>query len=164
MIDPAVLAQMPPEAQAQAPVPAPPEMMPPPGPGMGPMGEPPPPPKKPPLLLPPKLAKQLAQGYVDQARQMAQLIAEQTGPPDEFERFPLKEQVKAWYKRDARQDPYALKEQGLSDVEIRDKVYPLRRVLLKMAGPRPEDRVRFTQRMKAERARLDTVSGENPAL
>lgn len=167
MIDPVAMQQMadaiqPAMGGAPAPaVPPPDGMMPPPGPGAGPMGPGPEQPKKPPLLLPPKLAKQLAMGYVEQARSMAQLIADQTGPPDDFERFPLKEQVKAYYKRDIRQDPLSLKEQGLTPTEIRDKVYPLRRILLKMAGPRPTDRVKFVQRMKAERARLDTIQGES---
>jgi hypothetical protein len=124
--------------------------------GAGP-GQAPPEPKKPPLLLPPTLAKQLARGYVDTARQMAGLLTDHVGPPDDFSRFTQKQQVQAWYKRDLRQDPLALKDQGLSDVEIRDKVYPLRRVLLKMVGPSPKDRVRFVQRMQAERARIDTL-------
>lgn len=124
----------------------------------GPMGPPPDEqPKKPPLLLPPQLATKLAQGYVDQARSMGQMIADQTGPPDDFERFPIREQVSAWHKRDIRQDPILLKEQGLTPTEIRDKVYPLRRILLKMAGPRPEDRVKYAARMKAEREKAATI-------
>lgn len=179
MIDPAQLGAMTEAIQPAlgGPPAAPPPM--PPGPPALPGGEPPmaPPPvdpaalgmappeepKKPPLLLPPRLARQLAQGYVDQARTMARQVADFTGPPDDFTRMPLKAQVQAWYKRDARQDPYALKEQGLSDVEIRDKVYPLRRVLLKMAGPRPADRAAFARKMKEERARTDMLQGEAPS-
>lgn len=148
---------MPPEAQAPVAPPVPP------GPGVGPMGEmvaPPEEKKKPPLLLPPRLAKQLARAYVDSAREMAQKISDITGPPDEFERYSTKEQVKAWYKRDIRQDPYALREEGKSDVEIRDAVYPLRRILLKMIGPSPTERAKFAARMKAERAKADTIEGE----
>jgi hypothetical protein len=119
--------------------------------------------KQPPLMLPPTLAKRLAQGYVDQVKQMAQLFADHTGHPDDFKRFPLRAQVEAYYRRNPKADPLALKEQGLSAVEIRDKVYPLRRILLKMAGPRPEDRVKYARRMKAERARLDRVEeGASP--
>lgn len=106
--------------------------------------------KKPPLLLPPALARQMAQGYVDQARTMAGMIADQTGPPEEFERMKVADQVRAWNKRNPKMDPYALKEEGLSPSEIRDKVYPLRRILLKMSGTRPTERARFAQRMKAE--------------
>jgi hypothetical protein len=169
VIDPAAMQQMqalPPEAQVPVAPPMPPGLgmpVPPMGPGAGPMGAPAEPQKKPPLLLPPRLAKQLAQGYVDAARQNAQLISDVTGPPDDFERFPLKEQVKAWHKRDIRQDPYALREQGLSDVEIRDKVYPLRRILLKMVGPSPTDRAKFAARMRAERMRADRIEGESPS-
>lgn len=166
MIDPAAMAKMAGALQPAVGAGGPP-MVPPPeaGPMMmpPPMGGPPPEPEKPHLILPPKLAKSLAQGYVDQVRQMAQMLADQAGVPDEFQRFSLKDQVKAYYKRDARQDPLALKDQGLSDIEIRDKVYPLRRILLKMAGPRPDDRVKFAQRMKAERARLDTIQGDDTA-
>lgn len=118
--------------------------------------------KQPPLLLPPRLATQIARGYVDQAQSMAKLVADQAGPPDDFERYPVKEQVAAYFKRDARHDPLALQEQGLSATEIRDKVYPLRRILLKMAGPRPADRVKFAERMMAERQKLAMVEGEHP--
>lgn len=110
--------------------------------------------KKPPLLVPPDMAQELAQGYVDQSKTMAQSMADFTGHPKDYSRMPLKDQVTAWNKRDGRQDPYALKEQGLSPTEIRDKVYPLRRVLLKLAGPRPKDRAKFAQKMQAESAKI----------
>jgi hypothetical protein len=114
-------------------------------------------PKKPPMVLPSSLVKSLAQGYVDMTKSMAQSLTQQVGVPEEFERFQLRDQVSAWYKRDVRQDPYALKQEGLSPVEIRDKVYPLRRVLLKLAGPRPRDKSDFARRMKAERAKSATL-------
>ena len=135
------------------------------GPGMplGPEGAPPEEPKKPAMLLPPTLAKKLARAYVDTAQAMAQQISDQTGPPDEFERFAIREQVKAYYKRDIRVDPLLLKEEGKTPTEIRDQVYPLRRILLKMSGPRPEDRVKFAQKMKTERARLDKLEGATPS-
>lgn len=119
-------------------------------------------PKAPPLLLPPSLGRQLAEGYVEQVKQMSQLFADHAGYPDDYKRYPVKAQVNAWFLRDPRQDPLTLKQQGLSPVEIRDKVYPLRRVLLKMAGPRPEDRVKFVAQMKAERARAATVDEGAP--
>lgn len=120
--------------------------------------------KKPPLLLPPKLARELAQGYVDQVRSMSSMISEQTGPPEEFERMKVKDQVRAWNKRNPTADPQALKEQGLSPVEIRDKVYPLRRVMLKMVGPNPTERARFAERMKAESLKTDTITSSDPAM
>lgn len=113
--------------------------------------------KKPPLILPPRLAKQMAQGYVDQVRAMSQQLADYAGHPDEYQRMSLKDQVSAWYRRDPRHDPLALKDQGLSDAEVRDKVYPLRKILLKLAGPRPKDRVAFARRMKEERAKQATL-------
>lgn len=160
MVDPQQMAAM---AGAMQPAvggpPAAPQPMDPTAPMGGPVmaAQPQPEQKKPPLLLPPTLAKSLANGYVDQVKAMSQLIADQSGPPDDFTRFPLKEQVAAWHKRDARQNPYELKQQGMSDTEIRDKVYPLRPILLKMAGPRPIDRVKFAQKMKAERERMATI-------
>ena len=167
MIDPAAMQGMVDAMQPAVggpPAPPGPELAPPAmgGPVMA--AQPKPEEKKPPLLLPPALAKQLAQGYVDQVRQMSQLVADHTGPPDEFERFPLKEQVKAWRKRDIRQDPILLKEGGASPTEIRDQVYPLRRILLKMAGPRPKDRAVYAARMREESAKLDTIQGATSAL
>lgn len=134
-----------PPAGMETPPNIPPEAM-----GAPPMGMPPPEEKKPPLLLPPKLARELAEGYVEQVRSMAGMIAEQAGPPDDFQRFKLTEQVRAWNKRNPAVDPLALREQGLGPTEIRDKVYPLRRLMLKMVGPSPTDRAKYAARMKAE--------------
>lgn len=172
MIDPGQIAQpMPPPSDprmAMAPaMGAPPPLPAPPGaepalPAMGPVpGEAAPPEKKPPLLLPPKVARALAEGYVEQVRSMASMIADQVGPPDDFEKFKVKERVRAWYKRNPSMDPIALKEQGLSPVEIRDKVYPLRRVLLKMVGPSPTARAKFAAQMKASTPEPDA---ESPSL
>lgn len=118
---------------------------PPPVPGM----EPPPPgPKKKPMVLPSDLAHQIARAYADKAVELAASLATQSGPPDGAVPYSTRKQVRMWRARDPSVDVAALRAAGTSESEIMRQAYPLKSVLLALAGRTPLERVRYAQHMK----------------
>lgn len=115
-------------------------------------------PKKKAMTLPPDLAQRIARAYADKAVEMAATLASQSGPPDGAVPYATRKQIKMWRSRDPLVDVSALREQGVSESEISRQAYPLRSVLLALAGRSPLEKVRYAQHMKRISANYKDVS------
>lgn len=94
------------------------------------------------------MVQDAAERYVDKIKEMAGRVADLASHGINDQPFTLSQQVEAWNKRNINVDPLELQQQGMSPVDIRDQVFPLRAILLKKAGINPIDRVRYSQKMQ----------------
>lgn len=105
-------------------------------------------PKKKPMVLPAVLAHDIARAYADRAVQMAATLASTAGPPDGAVPYTAAKQIKMWRSRDPSVDVAALRAQGVGEPEIMRQAYPLRTLLMTLAGRTPLERLKYAQHMK----------------
>ena len=123
---------------------------------MPPQEEPPPDPAQELMLLPDWLVDQIARRQLEREQAMATKMAEFFGPPPGHVEYTLEDQLLLWRATPKHlSDPeerhramWEMQEAGKSPTEIRDAVWPLRAVMLKMASSEPTGQVRYAARMQ----------------
>jgi hypothetical protein len=104
------------------------------------------PPKTPPML-PAILARHIATILNNKKRSMAQFMADSFGLPRGIIDADEETLVTAWLKRKADFDVTEARLMGISEDEIADKAYPLRRPLVNIGRPTWQERVDFANKM-----------------
>ncbi len=107
------------------------------------------------LLIPEWLIDEIAERNLERENELVDRVADVMGPPRDSRGYSLDEQVSMYLsvpedladEGDRDEVIASMRDDGVSEDEIMDHVYPLRRILFIMAGPNPRDIVRYAKRI-----------------